>query len=374
MSPGANVTNPIPRPGILDIATYVGGESETPPGVGTPIKLSSNESALGPSPKAVAAYMAAGDRLHRYPDGAAAELRRALGRRWDLDPERIVCGNGSDEILAMLISAYAGPGDEVLYSEYGFLMYRISSLAAGATPVAAPETDYRCDADAILGRVGPRTRLVMLANPNNPTGTFLSRGEMQRLHAGLPRGVIFVIDAAYAEFVDDVGYDAGIELAEASENVVMTRTFSKLYGLAALRLGWCYGAPEIIDVLNRVRGPFNVTSPAQAAAVAALADGAHEDAARRHNERWRTWLAAKLTALGLFVVPGITNFVLARFDDGNRSAVAAGEFLKERGILVRGMEAYGLGDCLRISVGLEDENKAVAEALVEFLTARRKSA
>ncbi len=364
--------DPRPRQGILDITAYVGGESDAP-GVGKAIKLSSNESALGPSANAVAAYKAAGEHLHRYPDGAAAALRGAIGRRWDLDPARIVCGNGSDELLALLAHSYAGAGDEVLYSEYGFLMYRIAALAAGAVPVAARETDYRCDVDAILGKVTPRTRLVMLANPNNPTGTFLPRREMQRLHGGLPGDVILVIDAAYAEFLDDVSYDAGVELAEASGNVVMTRTFSKLYGLAALRLGWCYGAPAIADVLNRVRGPFNVTSPAQAAGVAALEDRAHEDAARRHNDRWRGWLSSELAGLGLLVVPGVTNFVLARFDDGARGAAMAGQFLKERGILVRGMDAYGLADCLRISVGLEQENRAVVGALADFLAAEKSA-
>ena len=364
---------PRPRPGILDITAYVGGESDAP-GVGQTIKLSSNESALGPSAGALAAYRAAADGLHRYPDGASAGLRRAIGQRWELDPARIVCGNGSDEILALLIRSYAGPGDEVLYSEYGFLMYRISALAAGATPIAAPETNYRGDIDAILGNVTPRTRLVMLANPNNPTGTFLPRQEMQRLRASLPGDAVLVIDAAYAEFVDEADYDAGVELVEANDNVVMTRTFSKLYGLAALRVGWCFGPLAIVDVLNRVRGPFNITAPAQAAAAAALEDLAHEDAARRHNDHWRVWLADELAGLGLFVVPSVTNFVLARFDEGATSAARAGQFLKERGILVRAMDGYCLGDCLRISVGLEAENHAVVGALADFLAAGRKHA
>ena len=367
------MTSPRPRPGILDITAYVGGDSGAP-GADPTIKLSSNESALGPSPAAIAAYKAASGELHRYPDGACATLRRAIGERWGLDAARIVCGSGSDELLALLIRNYAGPGDEVLYSEYGFLMYRISTLAAGATPVVAPETDYACDVTAILGKVSPRTRLVMVANPNNPTGTFLRRDEMRRLHAGLPPGVVLVIDAAYAEFIDDPDYEPGVELVDANENVVMTRTFSKLYGLAALRLGWCYGPPEIIDALNRVRPPFNVTAPAQAAGAAAVADVAHEDAARRHNQLWRAWLAGELTGLGLFVVPGVTNFVLARFGNGAGSAAMAGQFLKDRGILVRGMEGYGLPECLRISVGLEDENRAVVGGLAEFLAADRKTA
>ncbi|HXP12654.1 MAG TPA: histidinol-phosphate transaminase, partial [Stellaceae bacterium] len=262
---------PTPRPGILDIAPYIGGEAKIP-GNRNPIKLSSNESALGPSAKAVAAYKDLAGEIHRYPEGGCAALRDALGKMHGLDPARIVCGAGSDELIGLLARAYAGPGDEVLYSRHGFLMYPIAALTAGATPIAVPEKDLTFDVDATLKRVGPKTKIVFIANPNNPTGTYISRDAMKRLQAGLPPHVLLVIDAAYAEFVSRNDYEPGIELAGQAANVVMTRTFSKIYALAALRLGWAYGSAEIADVLNRVRNPFNVNTAAQAAGVAALED------------------------------------------------------------------------------------------------------
>src|SRR5438874_9618173 len=264
-------TAPVPGPGIFDIAPYIGGESKAE-GVARPIRLASNESALGPSPKAVAAYKALADDMHRYPDGGAAGLRAALGRHHGLDPARIVCGAGSDELIALLQRGYAGPGAEVLYSRHGFLMYPIGALAVGATPIAVPERDLTADVDGILARVTERTRIVFIANPNNPTGTYLSADEMARLHAGLPPHVVLAIDAAYAEFVNRNDYDAGTALVDRAENVVMLRTFSKIYALAGLRLGWAYCPPAIADVLNRVRGPFNVAAPALAAGIAAVED------------------------------------------------------------------------------------------------------
>ena len=362
--------NPLtPRPGILEIDRYVGGRSAAP-GVNRAIRLASNESALGPSPRAVAAYRGEAASLHRYPDGEATALRDAIGRHHGLDPERIVCGAGSDEIIGLLARCYAGPGEEVLYSEFGFAMYPISSRGAGATPVAAPERDFTADVDALLARAGGRTRLVFLANPNNPTGTYLTPLELRRLRAGLADDVLLVIDAAYAEFVDRNDYTPGHELVDAFDNVVVTRTFSKLHGLAALRLGWCYCAPDVADVLHRVRGPFNVASPAQAAGIEALADTAFADRAKVHNDTWRPWLAEALSALGLAVVPGVANFVLARFPAGTASAAAANAYLTERGILVRATAGYGLPDCLRITVGLEEENRAVVDALAAFLAAQ----
>src|SRR5690349_17390579 len=264
-------TAPVPGPGILDIAPYVGGESKAE-GVERPIRLASNESALGPSPKAMAAYRALADDIHRYPDGTAIELREALGRVHNLDPARIVCGSGSDELIGMLLRAYAGPGSEVLYSRHGFLMYPIGALSVGATPVAAPETDLIADVDALLERVTERTRIVFIANPNNPTGTYLPISEMRRLHQGLPPRVVLAIDAAYAEFVNRNDFEPGISLVNRAENVVMLRTFSKIYALAGLRLGWAYCPEAIADVLNRIRGPFNVSLAAQAAGVAAIED------------------------------------------------------------------------------------------------------
>src|SRR5215471_3864587 len=327
----------VPRPGILDINPYIGGEAKAP-GIARPIRLASNESALGPSGKAIAAYRALAGEIHRYPDGNAQELREALGRHHGLDPERIVCGAGSDELITLLIRCYAGPGDEVLYSRHGFLMYPINAQAVGAKPIAAPERELTTDVDALLARVTDRTRIVFIANPNNPTGTYLSTQEVARLHAGLPPWVLLAIDAAYAEFVNRNDYEPGITLVDRAENVVMLRTFSKIYALAGLRLGWAYCPPAIADVLNRVRGPFNVAAPALAAGVAAVEDLNALNRARAHNDRWLPWFSERLAALWLQLTPSVANFVLACFPDAD----AAFTFLHSRGILTRKMGAYGL--------------------------------
>jgi histidinol-phosphate aminotransferase len=357
-----------PRPGILEIEPYVGGRSEIA-GASRVIKLSANESAIGPSPNAIEAYRAAAATIHRYPDGDASALRVAIGRRFQLEPARILCGAGSDELIQLLMRAYAGPGDEVLYSAHGFLMYKLSALGVGAMPVAAPERQLTTDVDALLARLNSRTRMVFIANPNNPTGSYLSADELERLHAGLPEDVLLVIDAAYAEYVRRNDYTAGIELVDRAANVVMTRTFSKLFGLAALRLGWLYAPPNVIDVLQRLRGPFNVSTPAQVAGVAALEDQDHQERSRAHNERWLPWLAEALAGLGLQVHPSIANFVLVEFTpDGPNSAAAASAWLERRGVIARPMAAYGLPQCLRISVGLEAENRAAVDALREFVT------
>jgi histidinol-phosphate aminotransferase len=363
-------TGLVPRPGILDIAPYVGGEAKLP-GVARPIRLASNESALGPSAKAMAAYRALAGDIHRYPEGNAAELREAIGRAHKLDPARIVCGAGSDELIALLLRAYAGPGDEVLYSRHGFLMYPIGALAVGATPVAAPERDLTADVDALLARVGPRTRAVFLANPNNPTGTYLGADEMARLHAGLPPSVLLAIDAAYAEFVNRNDYSAGAALVDRAENVVMLRTFSKIYALAGLRLGWAYCPPAVADVLNRVRGPFNASTPAAAAGIAAVEDTEALARARAHNDRWLPWLSERLAALGLPLTPSVANFVLPRFpDEPGRDAEAAFAFMRSRGILTRKMAAYGLPQHLRITIGTGEEMEKVAAALGDFMARR----
>src|ERR1700688_4543127 len=300
----AAIEGPVPGPGILDIDPYVGGDAKLE-GVERPIRLASNESALGPSPKAVAAYRALADEIHRYPDGSAAELRGALGRHHGLDPERIVCGSGSDELIGLLLRAYAGPESEVLYSRHGFLMYPIGAQSVGATPVAVPERDLTADVDGFLALVNERTRIVFIANPNNPTGTYLSAAEKARLHAGLPRKIVLAIDAAYAEFVNRNDYEPGIALVNRADNVVMLRTFSKIYALAGLRLGWAYCPPAIADVLHRIRGPFNVSAPALAAGVAAVEDVAALAHARAHNERWLPWLSERLAALGLELTPSV---------------------------------------------------------------------
>lgn len=363
-------TGPAPRPGILDIAPYVGGEAKIA-GIARPIRLASNESALGPSAKTVAAYRALAGEIHRYPDGNALELREALGRRHGLDPSRIVCGAGSDELIALLLRCYAGPGDEVLYSRHGFLMYPIGALSVGATPLAAPERALTTDVDALLARVNERTRIVFIANPNNPTGTYLGAEEMARLHAGLPSSVVLAIDAAYAEFVNRNDYQPGIALVDRAGNVVMLRTFSKIYALAGLRLGWAYCPPAIADILNRVRGPFNVSAPALAAGVAAVEDVEALNHARAHNDRWLTWFSERLAALHIPLTPSVANFVLARFaDEGGRDADAAFAFLQSRGILTRKMGGYGLPQYLRITIGTGPEMETVAQALAEFMAAK----
>lgn len=362
----AQVQRPEPRPGILDIAPYVPGKSGS---TGGPVhKLSSNESALGASPAAIAAYRAAATELERYPDGGATALRQAIAGRYGLKPENIVCGAGSDELLQLLAHAYLGPGDEAIYSQYGFLVYPIAIAANGAKAVVAPERDETADVDAILARVGDRTRLVFLANPNNPTGTYLPFSEVKRLHAGLPKRVLLVLDAAYAEFVRRNDYESGVELVSTFDNVVMTRTFSKIYGLAALRLGWAYCPAHVADVLNRIRGPFNVGSPAQAAGAAAIADQAFVDLALAHNDRWLPELERGLTSLGLRVTPSVGNFLLVHFPaDGPHTAPAADRFLISRGIYTRRMDAYGLPAALRITVGGAEANEALIAALADFL-------
>jgi histidinol-phosphate aminotransferase len=360
----------LPRPGILDITPYVGGEAKAA-GLERPIRLASNESALGPSPKAIAAYRALAGEIHRYPDGNAQELREALGRCHGIDPGRIVCGAGCDELITLLLRCYAGPGDEVLYSRHGFLMYPINAMAVGAMPIAAPEREQTTDVDAVLARVTERTRIVFIANPNNPTGTYLGTQEIARLHAGLPASVLLAIDAAYAEFVNRNDYEPGIALVNRAENVVMLRTFSKIYALAGLRLGWVYCPPTIADVLNRVRGPFNVSAAAQAAGIAAVEDVEALNRARAHNEQWLPWFSERLAALGLPLTPSVANFVLARFpDDPLKNADAAFAFLQSRGILTRKTAAYGLPQHLRITIGTGPEMETVSTALADFMAAR----
>lgn len=362
------MVSPTPRPGILSIEPYVPGKSALP-GQAKTIKLSSNEGALGPSPRAVEAMRKAAENAHRYPDGGSVELRAAIGKRFGLDPARIVCGTGSDELIALLCKAYAGPGDEVLYSQYGFVMYPIGAYGAGATPVAAPETDYTASVDALLAKANAKTKVCFLANPNNPTGTYIPASEVKRLREGLPKGCILVIDAAYSEYVSRNDYSAGVELVEGRDDTVMLRTFSKLFALGGLRIGWGYFPPDIADVMNRIRGVFNISLPAQAAAVAALDDLAFQDQSRAHNDMWLPWFTAELRKLGLDVVPSVGNFVLVGFAaDGAKTAAKANDFLNSRGIIPRAVANYGLPNHLRITIGSEAEMRAVVAALGEFLT------
>jgi histidinol-phosphate aminotransferase len=358
---------PRPRPGVLDIDAYEPGKS-TAPGVARVFKLSSNETPLGPSPKAIAAYRDVADHLEDYPDGAASDLRQAIGRVFGLDPARIVCGAGSDDLLNLLARAYLRDGDEAIHTTHAFLVYPIATLGTGAKPVVAVEKNYTADVDAILQCVTPRTKVVFLANPNNPTGTYIPFDEVKRLHAGLPADVVLVLDAAYAEYVRRNDYESGIELVATSDNVVMCRTFSKIYGLAGLRLGWLYGPAHIVDAVNRVRGPFNVNAPAIAAGIAAIEDTAHFEFAREHNTRWLAWLTTEIGKLGLEVTPSVANFVLIHFPaTEGRSAKDADAFLTARGLILRQVGAYKLPNALRMSVGTEEANRLVVAALAEFL-------
>ena len=358
---------PEPRPGVLTIDAYIPGKSAAA-GVEKIYKLSSNETPLGPSPQAIAAVHAAADHIAYYPDGAATRLRQAIAAKYGLDAGRIVCGAGSDELLSLLTHAYIGPGDEGLFSEHGFLVYRIAILAAGGTPVVAPEKNLTTDVDALLARVTERTKIVFLANPNNPTGTYIPFDEVKRLHAGLPPHVLLVLDAAYAEYVRRNDYASGLELVATSENVVMTRTFSKIYGLAGLRLGWGYMPAHVADALNRIRGPFNIGAPALEAGIAALADDAHIAASVAHNEEWLPWLTREIEKLGLSVTPSVGNFLLIHFpDEAERGARAADAFLSARGLILRGVGAYGLPNALRLTIGTAEANRLVVAALADFL-------
>ena len=360
------MTTPTPRPGIFDIDPYVVGDSDAPDAARV-IKLSSNECALGPSSEAVAAFCKASDHLYRYPDSAAIELRKAIATGNGLDAEKIVCGNGSDELLTMLAQSYAGPGDEVLFSEHSFLIYPIIARFAGATPVMAPENRLTVNVDALLDKVTKKTRIVFVTNPGNPTGSYLPATEIARLHEGLPENVLLVLDGAYAEYVMADNYSPGNDLVDVSNNVVMTRTFSKIYALSGLRLGWCYCPAVVVDVLNRVRGPFNVSCPAQAAGLAAIKDTVHTAKIRAENETWRAWTSKQLSALGFDVAPSVTNFILVRFSsDPAHNAESANAFLLAEGILTRRTVNYGIPDSLRITIGTEAEMRELVAALARF--------
>ena len=356
-----------PKPGVMDIDAYVPGRSEAKGAVRV-YKLSSNESPFGPSPKAVAAYEAVEPSLGIYPEGTARILREAIAAHYGLAADRIVCGNGSDEILTLLANAYVRDGDEVLYSAHAFSLYRIVTLANSGVPVEVPTPDLTLHIDDMIARVSSKTRLVYVANPNNPTASYVSVSEMRRLHRALPDSAILVIDAAYAEYVQKNDYEAGIELVSTTSNVVMTRTFSKVYGLAGIRVGWAYCPKAIADVLNRIRAPFNVNIAAQRAAVAALADTAHTERAIKHNETWRVWLTQQIRALGLRVDDSAANFVLIHFPDKpGRRSTDADRFLMGRGIIMRACTSYDLPQCLRLTVGSEEANRAAVDALRDFM-------
>jgi histidinol-phosphate aminotransferase len=358
---------PTPRPGVLDIAPYVPGKS-TAPGVDKVYKLSSNETPLGPGENAIAAYRNAGAHLEDYPEGSSRALREAIGSVYGLDPARLVCGAGSDDLLNLIARAYLTDGDEAIHTTHGFLVYPIATLGTGAKTVVAPEKEFTADVDAILKAVTPRTKVVFIANPNNPTGTYIPFDEVKRLHRSLPANVLLVLDAAYAEYVRRNDYESGIELVATSDNVVMTRTFSKIYGLAALRLGWMYGPAHVVDAINRIRGPFNVSGPAIAAGIAAIRDSAHVERSREHNAKWLAWLTDEIVKLGLKVTPSVANFVLIHFPETpGRTAGEANALLMKRGLILRQVSSYHLPNCLRMTVGSEEANRLVVGALRDFL-------
>ncbi|MEM8787834.1 MAG: histidinol-phosphate transaminase [Pseudomonadota bacterium] len=354
---------PEPQPGILSIAPYKAGEGQAQ-GANAVTKLSANENPFGPSPDAIAAVRAAAEHLAIYPPTDHGDLHAAIAAVHGLPSDRIVCGAGSDELISLLCFAYAGPGREVVHSAHGFSMYPISARAAGATPVAAPERDRVADVDALLAAVTDATAIVFLANPNNPTGTMLPDAEVTRLADGLPPEVLLVLDGAYAEYVE--GFDGGAALVAARQNVVMTRTFSKIHGLGGLRVGWCYAPEHVVDVLNRVRGPFNVSAAGLAAAAAAMLDTGHAARCRAENARWRDWMVAELRALGLPTDDAAANFVLPRFADA-AAAQAADDALRAQGIVVRNVAGYGLPEFLRITVGDEIACRRVIAILRNYL-------
>lgn len=359
---------PTPKPWIMDIAPYVPGRSTTDDGRKV-AKLSSNENPFGTPEAARAAFAAEAIRLERYPDAAAADLREAIGAHYGIEPERIIYGTGSDEVLHLAAGAYAGQGDEVIYVRYGFSVYDIAARRVGATPVVAPDKDYATDVDAILAAVTDRTRIVYVANPNNPTGTYTSREEIARLHAGLPSNVLLVLDQAYTEYLDPEDDDGGLELARTTGNVLVTRTFSKIFGLASERVGWGYGSPEMIGAMHRIRAPFNFSTAAQKAAIAALGSADFLDRSYRHNREWRAWFAREIEALGnkgLRAVPSKANFQLVLFE-GEVNAETAYKALMDKGYIVRWLPGQGLPHGLRITIGTEDEIRGVATALREIV-------
>jgi histidinol-phosphate aminotransferase len=361
------MSRPVPNPGILEIAPYTPGKSPVPEPGRKVFKLSANETPLGPSPKAIAAYKSAADHLEDYPEGTSRILREAIGRAFGLDPDRIICGAGSDEILNLLAKTYLGDGDEAISTTHGFLVYPIATMASGAINVVAPETDFTADVDAILARVSPRTKLVWLANPNNPTGTYLPFDEVKRLRAALPAHVLLVLDAAYSDYVSRNDYEIGIELVATTENTVMTHTFSKIHGLASLRIGWMFGPANIVDAVNRIRGPFNVSTPAMLAAVAAIEDTEHVQMSKTHTEKWRSWLTDEVTKLGFKVTPSVANFILIHFPlEKGKTAADADAFLTKRGLVLRGLPNYGLPHALRLTVGTEEANRLVVDGLRDF--------
>lgn len=355
---------PTPKPGILDIAPYVGGKSRIE-GVAEPMKLSSNENMLGAGEKAREAYEAAVRNIHIYPDGRATKLRQAVADHHGLEAERLIFGNGSDEVFALLNQTYLTPGDNIVTGQYGFLAYRISAKANQAEVKLAPEPEFKATPEALLEQVDERTRIVYVSSPSNPTGSYNTGEEIRRLHEGLRPDILLVIDEAYAEYVTEPDWETSFPLARDSDNVVVTRTFSKIHGLGGLRIGFGYAPLKVAEAVDRIRLPFNVSVPGIEAAVAALGDEAHQKASRELIHTWRPRLTQAIRGFGFDVLPSAGNFVLVRFKDVDQST-RANDYLNSKGIIVRPVGGYGLPECLRITVGTEDQNRAVIDALSEF--------
>lgn len=364
----AAASKPLPKPGLMAIHAYVPGKARTD-GVASPVKLSANENVLGSSPKAQAAYASAALSLQMYPDPRATVVRTAIAERYGLEPERLVFGCGSDEVFSLLCQVFLEPGDNIVQGEYGFAAFAIAAGACQAEVRMAKEPNYRIDVDEMLACVDARTRIIFLANPGNPTGTWIPFSEVERLHEALPPSVLLVLDGAYGEFALDASFNDGVELARRASNVVVTHTFSKLHGLAGLRIGWGYGPLAIVEAYDRIRPPFNTSIPAQLAAVAALGDEDFQRASIDLMEQWRPWLTQQLGGLGLEVVgPSAANFVLVGFPTRpGRTAVEAEAFMAARGLLTRGVGNYGLPDHIRITIGLEEHNRAIADVLADFM-------
>jgi len=367
-----NIKKPEAVAGIASLRPYKQGQSK----IGNrtnPIKLSSNESNLGASPKAIKAYKEYADQLFRYPEGSQRELTQAIGERFGLNPQQIICGNGSDELILLLIRAYTQPNDEIIISEYSFVMAKIHARIHGANVIIAPEPELKISVDEILSRLTPRTKMIIVANPNNPIGQYISADEIKRLHENLPSDVLFVLDGAYADYVEEADFDDGAKRADEHGNIVITRTFSKLYGLAGLRIGWAYAPPNIIDTLQRIRTPFNTNGAALAAATEAVQDKEYADFVRQHNAKWLRQINEALTKLGLTMIKSVTNFYLIRFDEfGEAGAEKAWEFLLQKNIIARPISASGPPNCLRLTIGRDEENQAVIQAFTEFAKIYRK--
>lgn len=357
----------IPRPGIFDLPPYVAGASSIQ-GLDKVVKLGSNEAAFGPSPKAVDAYYAAAKNLHRYPDQDPTALREAIAARYRLDPARVVCGNGSSQLIHLIANIYSPPRSEVVVSAHAFVLYRIVTMGAGATPVLAPETDQLAvDVDAMLDAVTDKTRIVYLANPNNPTGTMLPASELERLWQSLPEHVLFVLDSAYADYIDEPNYVDGLEWVPAERgNLVVLRTFSKIYGLGGLRIGWAYAPGDIVDALNRYRPPFSLSAPAEAAAIAALSDDVNFEKEKSNVAALRPFVENAITEAGFRVTPGTANFTLIHFDDPDKSAENALQFMQSRGFILRPVAAYELANSLRLTIATKPEMDGAIAALRAF--------